>query len=137
MTANTVTIAFNTSQNAIGGLFNNAGSVTLRNTLISGNTGTFGPDISCISYPVISQGYNLIRATSATCTLTGDLTGNLTSVDPLLTALQDNGGGTFTNALSAGSPALDAGSPSAPGSGGSACALADQRGILRQQLGVR
>jgi CSLREA domain-containing protein len=135
MTANNVTIAFNTSQNQIGGLFNNAGSVTLRNSLISGNTGAFGPDISCISYPVISQGYNLIRDLS-TCTLTGDLTGNLTGVDPLLTALQDNGGGTFTHALSAGSPAVDAGSPTAPGSGGNACALADQRGILRP-LGAR
>ena len=31
---------------------------------------------------------------------------------------------------------MDAGSPSAPGSGGSACALADQRGILRP-LGTR
>src|SRR5665213_1594452 len=135
MTANNATIAFNIAQNGVGGLFNNEGSATLRNSLISGNTASFGPDISCISYPVVSQGYNLIRDLS-TCILAGDLTGNLIGVDPLLTGLLDNGGPTLTHALSAGSPALDAGSPTAPGSGGSACALADQRGILRP-LGAR
>jgi CSLREA domain-containing protein/uncharacterized repeat protein (TIGR01451 family) len=132
---NSVTIALNNAQNAVGGMYV-TGPTTLGNTLIWGNTATnFIPDLDCLGDPIVSKGYNLLPGSIA-CSFSGDQTGNLSGVDPMLTILQDNGGGTFTHALAAGSPAVDAGSPSAPGSGGNACALADQRGIFRP-LGTR
>ncbi len=57
---------------------------------------------------MLSDGYNLIQNTNA-CTITGNTTGNIYGIDPLLGPLQDNGGPTFTHALLPGSPAIDAG----------------------------
>ena len=101
------------------------GNSTIKNTIIANNQlgGTFfyaqGPDY----YGTInSQGYNLIEDTSG-CTITGILTGNITSVDPMLSPLADNGGPTQTCALLTGSPAIDAGN--SPG------ISTDQRGYLR------
>ena len=58
------------------------------------------------------------------CTITGDLTGNITGQDPLLGPLQNNGGPTETHALLPDSPAIDAGADTA-------CPAADQRGVAR------
>ena len=72
-----------------------------------------------------SEGCNLLENTNG-CTITGDQTGNIYGVDPLLGPLQDNGGPTLTHALLPDSPAIDAGSSGDP--------LAfDQRGIPRPQ----
>ena len=46
-------------------------------------------------------------------------------------AWTDNGGPTKTHALLINSPAFNAGNPALPGSGGNACAAADQRGNPR------
>src|SRR5262249_7450167 len=81
-----------------------------------------------------SQGYNLIGDTTG-CVITGDTTGNKSGVAPNLGPLRDNGGPTFTHALLTGSPAIDAGNPAAPGSGGNACPVDDQRGVTRPQDG--
>lgn len=130
-----VTIANNTSGNGGGGVMNNDGGIlTLRNTLIAGNTAaSFGPD--CFGFAsrasaLLSQGYNLIQ-NPANCDLRGDLTGNILGQNPQLGLLTDNGGPTQTHALGENSPAVDAGSPDAPGSGGTACAATDQRGLFR------
>ena len=69
-----------------------------------------------------SQGYNLIGNTSGT-TITGTTTGNQLNVNPLLGALQDNGGPTFTHALLSGSPAIEGGNSSSFNT--------DQRGLAR------
>ncbi|HXJ37237.1 MAG TPA: choice-of-anchor Q domain-containing protein [Candidatus Eisenbacteria bacterium] len=77
---------------------------------------------------VTSLGYN--AADPVTCTMAGDLTGNVTG-NPMLGPLADNGGPTQTRLPASGSPVIDAGNPAAPGSGGNACAADDQRGVVR------
>jgi hypothetical protein len=63
----------------------------------------------------------LIQVTTG-CTISGDLTGNLTGVDPLLTSA-----GPFDPyALQAGSPAIDSGD-------NANCPATDQRGVTRPQ----
>jgi CSLREA domain-containing protein len=110
LTANNVTIAFNNSQNVVGGVIV-GGSVTFGNSLVWGNTATnLIADVDCLGDPIVSRGYNLIPA-STWCSLTGDQTGNLIGVDPMLSALQNNGGSTSTIAFAATSPLLDGGSP--------------------------
>src|SRR3989337_982403 len=102
-----------------------------RKTIVAGNTASeVGPDCSGT---IGSSGYNLVGSTSG-CTITGDTTGNLTGVDPLLSPLQDNGGPTLTHPLLPGSPAIAAGNPATPGSGGNACEATDQRGVVRPQF---
>ncbi len=73
---------------------------------------------------IIDNGYNIVS--DATCVFTA--TGSVNNTDPLLGALQDNGGGTWSHTLLNGSPALD-------GAVGS-LSTADQRGIVRPQSGV-
>lgn len=93
-------------------------SVTVTNTIVHGNAiadcslGWGAAPTSC--------GHNLIG--DGTCGFAA--TGDLSSVDPLLGALADNGGPTRTMALAGGSPAIDSGDDLA-------CPGADQRGIKR------
>lgn len=120
-----------------GGLSNNGGAITFKNTLIAGNfddsAGTRHPDCSGT---LTSQGYNLVGDKTG-CTFTSassDLVGTGSSpVNAQLGPLQNNGGSTLTHALLSGSPAADAGNPAVPGSGGNACEATDQRGIVRPQ----
>jgi hypothetical protein len=103
-----------------GGIANFSGTVNARNTIIALNTATLGsPDFFGT---LTSQGYNLIGDTSFTM-ITGTTTGNQLNVNPLLGPLQDNGGPTFTQALSSGSPAIEGGSSSGSNT--------DQRGLAR------
>jgi hypothetical protein len=114
-----------------GGVWN-SGTVYSKNTIFAGNIAAaldfsgsavfLGPDFFGV---LDSQGFNLIEDTSG-CTITGDTTGNLLGVDPLLGPLQDNGGPTYTHALLPGSPAINAGTnEGAPST--------DQRGVSRPQ----
>ena len=117
-----------------GGIFNLPNSpATITNTLLAGNTGSLsGPDCGTQGN-ITSGGHNLIGNT-ADCSITagaGDLLGTAAApVNPLLGALGDHGGSTFTHALLPGSPARDAGD-------NAACASAltvnnlDQRGEFR------
>lgn len=101
------------------------------NSIISGNIDN-SPDAShpdC-SGTLLSQGYNLIGDTSG-CFIGGDISGNLTGVDPLLGPLQDNGGPTFTHALLPGSPAINAGNPAGCTDHLGNSLLTDQRGMPR------
>jgi len=112
-----------------GGIRVGPGSVTIENTIISGNTAanglgdttgapTPGPDVDGT---VTSNGHNLLGNAAEAIGFTG--TGDQTGVTPMLSALADNGGPTETMALNPGSPAIDAGV--------AAGATTDQRGMLR------
>jgi hypothetical protein len=124
------TISGNTAGTNGGGLFNyHAGEITLTNSTISGNTATV-------------QGGGLYNAEYSRTTLTntvvagqtkgGDVSGsytdgghNLIGGNPLLGALGDYGGPTFTMALLPGSPAIGG------GAAGAGIPTTDQRGQPR------
>jgi CSLREA domain-containing protein len=144
MTFNNVTVTGNVAgveeEGADGGGVLSGESLTIRNSIIAGNRVNdpdtdFGPD--CEADPgdeIVSEGYNLV-GNNLDCSITagpGDQVGTSAApIDPLLGPLADNGGPAPTHALLKGSPAIDRGNPAAPGSGGSACAATDQRGLAR------
>jgi len=78
--------------------------------------------LGTISGTNTSGGHNLIIDTNG-CTLTGDTTGDLYNINPLLGPLRDNGGRSWTHALLPNSPAIDQ-----TDAGG---LLTDQRGFAR------
>jgi hypothetical protein len=95
---------------------NTSGSgLSASNSIISG-----APSTNC-SGVITDGGYNL--DSGASCAFSG--TGDLSGVDPLLGALQNNGGPTPTEAPSMGSPAIDAANPGCPPP------ATDQRGANR------
>ena len=111
VTLHSSTVTNNTASTNIGGIrhVGGVGATNLYNTILAGNTAPTSPDCNGA---LTSQGYNLIGDESG-CTFsagTGDIVGTgVSPVNPLLSALTDNGGSTFTHALLAGSPAVDAG----------------------------
>ncbi len=117
MQANSCTVISNAAKNF--GAITNSGTFSAINCIFARNS------TNDFQGPLTSQGYNLIQNPVA-CAITGNSTGNLLSVDPLLGPLQDNGGPTWTHALLAGSPATDAGAVL----GASAT---DERGVSRPQ----
>jgi N-acetylneuraminic acid mutarotase len=117
------------SGNESYGARNQAGNVTLQNTILAGN----GTDGDCYNDPsysgtVISQGYNLIGK-AENCTLTNT---DLISVDPLLGAFLPEQG---YYPLLPGSPAIDAGNPSGCIDQNGNLLVTDQRGVSRPQDG--
>jgi predicted outer membrane repeat protein len=109
-----------------GGVFLSPLSAATRvhNTIIAVNAASDGgPDVSGA---VQSQGYNLIGVSDGSTGWTDtDLLGTADNpIDPVLGALQDNGGPTFTQALLSGSLAIAAGDPDLLGT-------FDQRGVER------
>ncbi len=124
VTIDSSTITDNTG-NKGGGYFRDTGTATIRNTIIAGNatTGT-GPDVQGA---FASAGHNLIGDGTASTGFVhpDDLVGTGGSpIDPLLEALDENGGPTATHRLAAGSPARDTGT----------CSLGeDQRGETRPE----
>lgn len=140
---NNVTVTDNTgaatNAGGRGGGLSNAfnGAFALQNTIVAGNHDVQGVAPDCAATAgqqgtsaFLSRGHNLIQDPT-NCALSGDLTGNLLGVDPLLGPLADNGGATATHVVPAESPAIDAGNPPPPGSGPLACAAVDQRGFVR------
>jgi CSLREA domain-containing protein len=108
-----VTLSFNRAREG-GGIMNN-GTVSLKNTILSGNKPR-----DCEGTAVVSNGNNL--AGDATCTL--GQPGDLPLADPLLSAFIDAGSGAVMYALQAGSPAIDA-------ADNAASPAVDQRGQTR------
>lgn len=113
-----------------GGVFNNApfDPLTVRNTIIAGNTGGADPDVDGFTFT--SSGNNLIGdiggGSGFTNNVSGDIVGSVGAgiIDPQLGLLASNGGPTLTHALLSGSPARDAGNNvNAPAT--------DQRGFSR------
>jgi len=117
-----------------GGVFHfNAGTATVRNSIIAGNLVDLdgvGPDVFGA---FASGGHNLIGdgsgSTGFANGVNGDMVGTAdTPLDPRLGPLANNGGPTQTHALRAGSPAIDQGEETdAPAT--------DQRGVGRPRDG--
>jgi hypothetical protein len=134
---NNVTIAGNTVTGSGGtgaGIELLSGDMTIRNSIVAGNTAASAPECSFAgnaTSSITSQGHNILGDTSG-CSFT-PVTGDEIGQTALLGPLADNGGPTQTMALLAGSPAIDAGDPGVPGSGGTACQATDQRGTARPQ----
>jgi CSLREA domain-containing protein len=120
VTLTNTTVAGNTGVTQGGGIHNAAGTVTLTNTIVANNT--TGGD--CSGAALTSAGNNL--DSDGTCGLAA--AADLSSVDPLLGPLADNGGSTLTHDLLSGSPAVDA-------ADNAAAPAADQRGITRPNDG--
>jgi hypothetical protein len=134
MTLTNVTLSGNYASNNGGGITNhgdatlinstiaanerrgitNYDAITLTNTILAGNSPGNCSDV------IASAGHNLDSGTSCGLSATGDIT----STDPLLGPLQDNGGPSCTHALLPGSPAIDAGT-------NTICPATDQRGVPR------
>ncbi len=91
----------------------NAGSLTIRNTILS--------DLYNESGIVTSQGYNISQSPNSLLNGPGDQTNTDPQLDPL--GLRDNGGPTQTIALTYSSPAID--------KGNSFGTTLDQRGVAR------
>ncbi|MBM81981.1 MAG: hypothetical protein CMJ78_15530, partial [Planctomycetaceae bacterium] len=113
LTIDNTTITDNSSDGRAGGVLNTSvGSVTVKNTIIAANTSVVSD--SDVLGTFTSSGNNLIgdagNAIGFVNEINGDLVGSGASpLTPVLGALSDNGGLTFTHALLAGSPAIDAG----------------------------
>lgn len=115
----------------------NGGSVEMTHTVVAGNFDLGGEIPDCNSGGsnlIVSGGYNLIGNTTG-CSPSGDETGNLYDLDPLLSPLASNGGPTDTHALLSGSPAIDAGNPAGCVDEAGAPLTADQRGEVRPSDG--
>jgi hypothetical protein len=127
-----------------GGGISNVGTAIISNSTLSGNAAYPGGGISgavAIQNSIVanspsggncngavtSNGYNL--SSDGTCNLSN--TGDLNNTDPMLGALQNNGGPTQTMALLPGSPAIDAGNPSGCTDGQGHLLKTDQRGAPR------
>jgi predicted outer membrane repeat protein len=129
LTLNNVTISNNTATTFGGGVYNAASArnaFTVRNSIIANNTAPNGADVY---REFTSLGNNLIGnstgSTSFTNGVNGDIVGTAAApINPLLGALQDNGGQTDTRALLPGSPAINAGN-------NADTAATDQRGFAR------
>jgi parallel beta-helix repeat protein len=114
---NNSTIVFNAAPAGTGGgVFlesqdGDSPDLFVQSSIVFGNTSTAGNDLGTGANPTaIFASFSLIgdSTVSGSGTFT-DLGFNLFGVDPLLGALQDNGGPTFTHALLRGSPAINAG----------------------------
>jgi hypothetical protein len=100
-----------------GGLLIQGAPVTIRNSIVSGNTGGAAVSNCSVDFDadLIPQGHNI--ELGSTCGFDLD-------VDPLLSPLAHNGGPTQTMALASDSPARDAADPNF-------CPQTDQRGLTR------
>jgi predicted outer membrane repeat protein len=91
--------------NAGGGIVNDNGLATMWNTIVANNTTGEGPG-NCVGVTVTNGGNNL--DSGDTCGF-GTANGSLSNAPLELGPLQDNGGPTETQAISAGSPANNRG----------------------------
>ena len=98
-----------------GGIFQTANTLSLANTIVSGNTADFSfPEIFLQSGTLNSAGFNLVGdwpgdAASTSLPITFQAT-DILNTPPLLFPLGDYGGPTPTHAIQPGSPVIDAGS---------------------------
>jgi uncharacterized repeat protein (TIGR01451 family)/CSLREA domain-containing protein len=126
-----VTLASNTAGNNGGGIytFNSiTATLSLMNTILAANTLIpSGNSSNCANDPLTSLDYNLVDVNSG-CNLSG-LHDQV--ADPLLGALGNNGGPTWTHALADTSPAIDSGNPGGCVGGAGALLTFDQRGLPR------
>jgi hypothetical protein len=105
------TVSGNTASGPGGGVRNASGTLSVRNTIVAGNTADTDPDVAGT---LNSLGNNLIGISAGSNGVTNNVNGDKVGtsgapINPLLGALQSNGGQTDTRALLSGSPAIDAG----------------------------
>jgi hypothetical protein len=98
------TLNGNSGNHGGGGIYNN-GTLRIGNTILGASSGA---NIFNDSGTVTSSGYNL-SSDNGGGLLTA--TGDQINTDPMLSALQDNGGSTLTHALLMDSPAINRGQP--------------------------
>ena len=105
------TVAFNTANGRGGGIYFGYAdhALGLQSTIVSGNQAAGSVEDIWSPGLVVSGANNLVQNVGDGIGLPSD---TLTA-DPLLQALADNGGPTYTHALGAGSPAIDAGNNAA------------------------
>jgi CSLREA domain-containing protein len=107
-----------------GGVVEAMGTITMRSTIVAGNTDASpGAEVPDCSGGPVSGGSNLI-GTDSGCAYTADPTDRV-NTNAELSSLADNGGPTMTHSLNTASPALD-------GVTG-LCEAADQRSVPRPQ----
>jgi hypothetical protein len=115
-----------------GGVFKNNGTLTFRNSILSGNLhlnqGAAPSFDECLG-GITSAGNNIATSVIlAVCQITGSYAAVAASLGPL----QNNGGPTQTHALLSGSPAIDAGNPAGCTDDiGGHILHTDQRGVFR------
>ncbi len=97
---------------------------TLDNTIVAGNFSTGAADDAGGTF--VGNGNNLIGNTAGSTGFSGS---DLLNVNPMLSALANNGGPTLTHALLASSPAINAGN-------NAGAPVTDQRGLARIVAGV-
>ncbi|OQY48537.1 MAG: hypothetical protein B6242_02020, partial [Anaerolineaceae bacterium 4572_78] len=135
LTVNNSTFSTNTGDIAGGGIGNAAGNtLNINNSTFSDNSSADGAGLK--EWGGTTHVKNTIIANSSGADCVGTLTTNTNNLiedntcspassgDPLLGGLQNNGGGAWTHALLAGSPAIDAGD-------NASCLSTDQRGVNR------
>jgi CSLREA domain-containing protein len=110
-----VTFGANSAPGGGSAIYLDYGNPIIQDSIFWGSGLTVGNESAIISDTIVQGGCPM----GVTCN-------NVLNVDPLLGALQDNGGDTPTMALGVGSPAIDAGNDAT-------CASTDQRGISRPQ----
>lgn len=94
-----------------GGVYNNTGSIAVRNSIIAGNSDSDGVANPDVSGTFVDGGNNLIGASDGSLNFTNStLVGTVANpVDPGLAPLGNYGGSTQTHTLLPGSPAINAG----------------------------
>jgi len=98
------TIASNVAFNGLAGVLMSGPTLDLESTIIANNVGFGVPDdFQVYGSPIITGANNLVIASSV------PLPPDTLQSDPLLGAIGDNGGPTWTMPLMNGSPAIDAG----------------------------
>ena len=113
------TFSANSASTHGGGIYNDTGSLSLRNTILANSTA--GED--CYTNVALAPSTNILIENNSGCSIP------LSSSDPQLAPLADNGGPTQTFGLMIGSPAIDAGNSSVCSS--SPVSNLDQRGVTR------
>ncbi|SRR6266496_4171175 len=115
LTINSSTLSDNSATVEAGGIANQIAVLYLTDTIL--NTGTSGANIVNYDGTVTSLGYNLSSDAAGGDAATSpggflNANGDIRNTDPMLGALQDNGGPTYTHALLSCSPAINRGDPS-------------------------
>jgi hypothetical protein len=130
LSVNNATIASNHAGFMGGAIYGGGSNVVLKNTLIANNTADNPWSIKrqCAAVLIDGGGNLQFPTNNPTDPTRPECTTGVQVIDPHLNTLTDNGGPTWTMALSPTSPAIDAGSSST-------CPAIDQRGVPRPQGG--
>lgn len=103
------TLANNTASGTGGGMFANAGPVTVRNSIAGDNTAGAMSDLGNSAGGSFNVAFSLVESATGANIVDGG--GNIFNVDPQLGPLANNGGPTQTHKPAATSPVINAGDP--------------------------